>query len=332
MTAVARLAHPFRRNLERHGWVLGVWLLLMSLLWWYSTLIPVFGEFQVNSISKNSLPLIYLAIGQAIIVIAGGIDLSLGALLLLTNATAARMMDGQSMGVVILIALMMIVAVALLGALTGLIITTSGVPDIVVTLATSYIWSGLALFILPSPGGGTAPRFRWLFTGSESGVGGGWTMPIVMITIPAVAVFLFSRRTRTGLSMYAIGSDRVAAHLAGIEVRRAKIMSYAVGGAMAAMAGLATVAITGTGDPRFSVGANATLNSVAAVVLGGVALVGGTGSVLGVVAAAVTLVMLIPILIARGVETNNALVIQGVLIAGVMMVGGLVTLRRERKA
>jgi len=332
MTTTLRDAFPVRRNLERHGWVIGVWILLISLLWWYSTLIPVFGEFQVNSISKNSLPLIYLAIGQAIIVIAGGIDLSLGALLLLTNATAARMMDGQSMGVVILIALLMIAVIALLGALTGLVITTSGVPDIVVTLATSYIWSGLALYILPSPGGGTAPRFRWLFTGAETGVGGSGTMPIVMIIIPALAVFALSRRTRLGLSWYAIGSDRVAAHLAGVEVRRAKITAYAVGGAMAAMAGLATVAITGTGDPRFSVGANATLNSVAAVVLGGVALVGGTGSVLGVVAAAVTLVMLIPILIARGVETNNALVIQGVLIAGVMMIGGLVTLRRERKA
>lgn len=322
----------WRRPLERHGWVLGVWILLFGLLWWYSTLIPVFGEFQVNSISKNSLPLIYLAIGQAIIVIAGGIDLSLGALLLLTNATAARMMDGQSLGVVILIALLMIGWIALLGALTGLVVSVSGVPDIVVTLATSYIWSGLALFILPSPGGGTASEFRWLFTGSESGVGGGWTMPIVMIIVPAVAVFLLSRRSRTGLSMYAIGSDRVAAHLAGIAVRQSKVTSYALGGAMAAMAGLATVAITGTGDPRFSVGANATLNSVAAVVLGGVALVGGTGSVLGVVAAAIILVMLAPILSARGIDTNNAQVIQGVLIAGVMMVGGLVALRRERKS
>ena len=81
--------------------------------------------------------------------------------------------------------------------------------------------------------------------------------------------------------MYAIGSSSVAARLAGLDVRRAKIISYAIGGAMAALAGLATVAITGTGDPRFSVGANATLNSVAAIVLGGVALTGGVGSVLG---------------------------------------------------
>ena len=134
------------------------------------------------------------------------------------------------------------------------------------------------------------------------------------------------------MSIYAIGSDSVAARLAGLDVRRAKISSYAIGGAMAALAGLATVALTGTGDPRFSVGANATLNSVAAVVLGGVALVGGTGLVLGVVAAGVILIMLNPILSAMGIDPNNAQIIQGLLIAGVMMVGGLVTLLRERSA
>jgi ribose transport system permease protein len=115
-----------------------------------------------------------------------------------------------------------------------------------------------------------------------------------------------------------------------LDVRRAKIVSYAIGGGMAALAGLATVAITGTGDPRFSVGANATLNSVAAIVLGGIALTGGTGNVFGVVATAVILIILNPILIAMGVNSNNAQVIQGILIAGVMMVGGLVALLRER--
>ena len=108
--------------------------------------------------------------------------------------------------------------------------------------------------------------------------------------------------------------------------------SYAIGGALAALAGLATVALTGTGGPRFSVGANATLNSVAAVVLGGVALAGGTGLVLGAVAAGVILIMLNPILSAMGIDPNNAQIIQGLLIAGVMMVGGLVTLLRERSA
>jgi ribose transport system permease protein len=262
-------AAGWRRGLARNTWTLGVWLLLSALLVWYATLIPVFGQFQITSISKNSLPLVYLAIGQAIIV---------------------------------------------------------------VTLATGYIWSGFALWILPSPGGGTAPEFRWLFTGAQSGIGGTYVMPILMMMVPAIVVFLLSRRTRVGLSIYAIGSDSVAARLAGLDVRRAKMASYAIGGAMAALAGLATVALTGTGDPRFSVGANATLNSVAAVVLGGVALVGGTGLVLGAVAAGVILIMLNPILSAMGIDPNNAQIIQGLLIAGVMMVGGLVTLLRERSA
>ncbi len=317
--------------LSHSGWTLGVWLLLLALLIWYANLIPRFGEFQITSISKNSLPLVYLALGQAIIVIAGGIDLSLGALLLLSNAIAARFMADQPFGAVLVIALLLIGLVAFLNGMTGYVIRLSGVPDIVVTLATSYIWSGLALWILPSPGGGTAPEFRWLFTGSESGIGGTYVLPVLMMIIPATVVFLLSRRTRLGLSMYAVGSDSNIASLAGLGVTRAKVASYALGGALAALAGLATVAITGTGDPRFSVGANATLNSVAAVVLGGIALTGGTGLVLGVVAAGMILIMLNPILSAMGINPNNAQILQGVLIAIVMMIGGLVTLIRERR-
>ncbi len=319
-----------RKLFARSGWVIGVWLLLGGLLLWYSTLIPRFGEFQVVSITKNSLPLAYLAIGQAIIVIAGGIDLSLGALLLLSNVIAARFMEDQPLGMVFVIAIMLIVGIGLLNSLTGYIISVSRVPDIVVTLAMSYIWSGVALWILPSPGGGTAPQMRWLFTGAESGIGGTWVMPVLMMAIPTAIVYYLSKHTRLGLSLYAVGSDPIASRLAGIDVRHAKIISYAIGGAMAALAGLATVAITGTGDPRFSVGAIATLNSVAAIVLGGVALTGGVGSVLGVVPAAIILVMLNPILTAMGINPNNAQVIQGVLIAGVMMVGGIATLMRER--
>lgn len=331
--SVIRKNQPIgRRILARNGWALGAWLLLAGLLLWYTTLIPVFGPFQMASISKNSLPLVFLALGQAVIVIARGIDLSLGALLLLGNVVAARFMDDQPLAVVIFVAIALVLAIGMLNALTGYVISVSGMPDIVVTLATSYIWSGLALWILPSPGGGTAPEVRWLFTGSPSGIGGSFVVPLLMMTIPALLLFLFSRRTRTGLSLYAIGSDGVAARLAGLDVRRAKVISYAIGGGLAALAGLATVAITGTGDPRFSVGANATLNSVAAIVLGGIALTGGSGSVLGVVAAAVILIMLNPILTAMGINSNTAQVIQGILIAGVMMIGGLIALRQEKKS
>jgi ribose transport system permease protein len=153
---------------------------------------------------------------------------------------------------------------------------------------------------------------------------------MVMLVVPTVIVAFFMRRTRTGLSLYATGSDLTAAFLSGVDTRRAKVVAYAVGGALAALAGLATIALTGSGDPRFSIGANATLNSVAAIVIGGVALTGGIGSVVGAVAAAVIVFFLNPILVAMGTDQNTAQVIQGALIVMVMMVGGLLELRRRR--
>jgi ribose transport system permease protein len=127
-----------------------------------------------------------------------------------------------------------------------------------------------------------------------------------------------------------VGSDDTAAYLSGVDLRRTKITSYSIGGALAGMAGLATIAITGSGDPRASVGGIATLNSVAAIVLGGIALTGGVGSVVGAVAAAIILFFLNPILSAMKFDPNTAQVIQGVLIIAVMMVAGLLDLRRRR--
>lgn len=319
-----------RHGLRRHGWSIGVWVLLAVLIGWYVLLIPSFGSFQVASILKNSLPLIYLAIGQAVIVITGGIDLGAGAMLVLTNSTAATLMQDQPFAITILIGLAVILGAAVLNGLVGAIINISRVPDIVVTLATSFIYSGLALMILPGPGGGTAPGFRIIFTGSDDGSGTNYWFSLAMLIIPVIIATLFMRRTRTGLSLYATGSDLNAAYLSGVDTRRAKVVGYSVGGAMAALAGLATVAITGSGDPRFSIGSNATLNSVAAIVLGGVALTGGIGSVVGAVAAAIIVFFLSPILSAMGIDPNTAQVVQGALIVAVMMIAGLMALRRRR--
>jgi ribose transport system permease protein len=334
MTALSDVASStgfdWARWRRRQGWSIGVWVLLVVLITWYTQLIPRFGSFQVASIAKNSLPLSFLAVGQAVIVISGGIDLGLGAMLVLTNSVAAQLMHERSLGVTLVIAVGVVLAAAVLNGSVGWVINRSRVPDIVVTLATSFIFSGLALLVLPGPGGGTSAGFRFIFTGSESGSGSNFIPAIVMLVIPVVAVALFMRRSRTGLSLYAIGSDANAAYLSGVDTGRAKIIAYAVGGAMAAMAGLATVAITGSGDPRFSIGSNATLNSVAAIVLGGVALTGGVGSVVGAVAAAIIVFFLSPILSAMGIDPNSAQVVQGTLIALVMMLAGLLALRRRR--
>lgn len=319
-----------RKNLRRFGWTLGVWLLLALLLGWYASLIPKFGAFQVTSIAKNSLPLVYLSVAQAIIVIAGGIDLSVGAMLVLSNALAAQLMEGQALGTTLLLAVVVIAFAASLNAIVGWIINVSRVPDIVVTLATSFIFSGMALLILPSPGGGTSDGFRAIFTGSTSGTGTNFWPPLVMIAVPITLAAVWMRRSRAGLSLYARGSDPNAAFLSGVRTARAKVMAYALGGAFGAMAGLAALGITGSGESRASTGANFTLRTVAAIVLGGIALTGGTGSLVGAAAAGIILFTLSPFLSALGVDPNTAQVIQGVLIVVVMMAAGILELRRQR--
>jgi ribose transport system permease protein len=322
--------YDWRKWLRRRGWTVGVWVLLAVLIGWYASLIPKFGSFQIASIAKNSLPLVYLSVAQAVIVIAGGIDLSVGAMMILTNAVAAQTMDGQPFPITLLLAVLIILGAAVLNGSVGWIINVSKVPDIVVTLATSFSLSGLALLVLPSPGGGTSGGFRAIFTGSTTGTGTNFWPAVLMMAVPVTLVALFMRRTQRGLAIYATGSDRNAAYLSGVRTARAKMLAYAIGGAFGAMAGLAAVAITGSGEARFSTGANAMLRSVAAIVLGGIALTGGTGSVVGAAAAGIILFALSPILSAIGIDPNTAQVVQGSLIALVMMVAGLLEIRRRR--
>ncbi|HXF56716.1 MAG TPA: ABC transporter permease [Actinomycetota bacterium] len=325
-----RLGGEWRRLVRRHGWTVGVWGLLVLLLLWYAALIPRFGPFAIASIAKNSLPTAYLAVSQAVVVIAGGIDLAVGSMMVLANCVSALLMEGQSFGTTVLIAVGVVAGATLLNALVGWVIVTSRIPDIIVTLATLFVFGGAALMVLPSPGGGTSGGLRFVFTGSTSGVGSNYWPSLVALAVPLAVLAAWLGRTRTGLSLYAAGSDPNAAYLSGLNTRRAKVLAYAIGGAFAALAGLAVTAITATGDPKFANAANGTLNSVAAVVLGGVALTGGVGSVIGAVAAGVVLFILKPILTAMAIDPNTAQVIQGLLIIGVMMVAGLLELRRRR--
>ncbi len=316
--------------LRRRGWTLGVWLLLLLMLAWYATLIPKFGGFQIASIAKNSLPLVYLAVGQAIIVIAGGIDLSVGAMMILANSIAAQLMFEQPFPVTLAIAVLVVLIGAAINGVVGWVITVSRVPDIVVTLATSFILSGLALVVLPSPGGGTSEGFRAMFTGSGSGSGSNFWPSLVAIAIPTALAAWWMKGTRNGLSLYASGSSLTAAYLSGVRTARAKIISYSLGGAFAALAGLSALAITGSGESRSATAGLFTLRSVAAIVLGGVALTGGIGSVVGAAAAGIILFTLSPILSAMGIDPNTAQVVQGVLIVVVMMIAGVIELRRQR--
>jgi ribose transport system permease protein len=246
----------------------------------------------------------------------------------LYNVIAARFMLNGSFGKSILISLLIILLAVAVGVAMGLIIGLSGVPDIVVTLAASFVMVGVSLEILGLPGGGTPSRFSDLAQ-VDTFLTEWLPMGIVILLLAWAIVWLPFRRSRAGLAVYAIGSDRNAAYLSGISVFRARIVAYGLAGVFIGLAGLALTATTGTGDANAGTTANYTLLSVAASVLGGVSLAGGVGGLLGPLVGAFILQLVSTILLLLNVDPNYGQVIQGTLIILVVAIGGLLLLRRR---
>jgi ribose transport system permease protein len=331
-TTVADVAGPrprilWRRLVARHGWTVGVWLLFLLLIPYWRSLSSQPASFDIQSLAIDMLPLALAAMAQSVVIISGGIDLSVGSLMSLVNVVSAKYMVHMSYREALLYAVAIILGGALAGAFTGTLIVVSRVPDIVVTLAMLFVWAGLALQILEIPGGGAPQKFLNLGTGTT--VSKYLPTSALIVAGALVLIWLPIRWTKPGLAIYAVGSNRNAAYLAGIGVERTRIGAYALGGVFAAMGGLALTASSGIGDPN--AGAIYTLNSVAAAVLGGVSLLGGVGGLIGPIAAAGILTLVKTILILRGENPNYAQVYQGAIIIVVVMLGGLVARRSARR-
>jgi ribose transport system permease protein len=317
-----------RRVASRHGWTIGVYVLLLLLIIAYIwALAPVaFTSFDLKTIVIGALPLVFAAMAQAVIVISGGIDLSIGVMVAVINVLAASLMENQSFATSLLIAVGLMLVGVLIGAINGGLVVLTGVPDIVVTLAMSFVWGGVALLIMRTPGGGSPLEYQALGTGVffiewiPAGA--------VIIALVLALVWMPLRWRRPGFAIYAVGSNRDRAYLSGVNVATTRVLAYAVGGFFAAMGGLAATATTGIGTPY--AGTFITLNTVAAIVLGGVSLAGGKGGLVGPAAAAFCLTLVPSIMVFQGIDPNYGQVIQGALIVIVVMLGGLLLLRERR--
>ena len=318
----------WRRFGRRHGWTIGVYgLLVLLILAYIWALAPVkFTSFDLKTIVLGGLPLAFAAMAQSVIIISGGIDLSLGVMVAIINVLAAKWMEGQGFGTALLLAVGLMVIGIVLGTINGTLIVLTGVPDIVVTLAMSFVWGGVALLIMRTPGGGAPTDFQALGTGSF--VSEWIPAGAVIVAVVLLAVWLPIRWRRSGFAIYAIGSNRDRAYLSGVNVNMTRVFAYSVGGFFAAMAGLALTATTGIGTPYS--GNFITLNSVAAAVLGGVSLAGGKGGLTGPVAAAFCLTLVPAIMVFQGIDPNYSQVIQGALIVIVVMIAGLLLIRERR--
>ena len=314
-----RGAAAWRRNLRLHGWTIAVWVVLLAMVPYWRSLSQQPWEFDIQALAIDALPLAFAAMAQAVVVISGGIDLSVGSLMAVVNVLSAKHMLDMSFRQAIAFSFLLLALTALAGAFTGLVITLSRIPDIVVTLGMLFVWQGVALWIMEIPGGGAPIEFSDLAVGNL----GSTSIPnaFVVVFVAFALVWLPLRWLRPGLALFAVCSNRNATYLSGIGVARTRVGAYMLGGVFAGFGGLALTASSGIGDPNS--GTTYTLNSVAAVVLGGVSLLGGVGGLIGPIAAALVLTLSKTVLLLRGTDPNYANVYQGALIIVVVLIGGL---------
>lgn len=280
----------------------------------------ILSPFGVSMSVNQGTALALAALAQLVVVLTGGVDLSVGAIVGLTNAIAATYM-GTHTGMAAVILVATLAAGTTAGFLNGLVVAYGRIQPIIVTLATLYIYTGVGLIVRPQPGGTVPSGFANALTGS-------WGyLPYALLFLLAVVVLAWVplMRSRLGRAIHAVGDNRNGARVSGISVARTELWAYTAGGFFAACAGIFLTAQTTSGDA--TIGTSYTLNSVAAVVFGGAVLGGGRGVALGPICGAYFLSLLISVLFASGVSPFYQDLLQGAILVIVLAVANSWRLR-----
>ena len=311
-----------RQLAQRHGWSAGLLVLLLLLLALTKFIQPSFGAVGLENLTRAALPFAFATAAMAVVVIVGGIDLSVASMMAACSVTVAVLVE--TLGGIPAILITLGVG-ASMGAVNGGLVVLTRVPDIVVTLAMLYVWEGTALLILNSPGGSMVGWMQSSIAGSF--IIDGFPKALILTTICVAVLWVPIKRSKLGLSIYATGSDENAAFRSGVATGRTRVTAYALGGVFAAMGGISLAMLTGIGEP---VAGPYLMASVAAVVLGGVVLGGGRGGLLGPIIAVFILRIVRTILTLAAVDPNVTTIVEGTIMVGVVMMGALLTMRGRK--
>ncbi|WP_099024998.1 ABC transporter permease [Mycolicibacterium palauense] len=281
---------------------------------------------NINQIVAIAAILALASCGQTIVMISGdfGIDLSVGQLMSLTAVVAFMLMDGGTPWV--LVALVAVVVIgALFGTLNGVLVAYAKLPALVVTLGTLVIAQGFILTLTSSgTPSGAVPDVLAAVTG-HSILGIRYVTIVVAVLVTVLAVFI--ARSRFGKNLYLVGSNREAARLAGINVRRVVVIAFVVAGVCGGIAGLLLLSYAGTAN--LDLGGDYLLLTIAASVIGGASLAGGEGRVASSAAGAVALQVITTFLLTIGVSDALRQVITGLLLVGMLFLNARVPRLRQ---
>ena len=317
---------------------------LLAVLWLvYNLLHPSgFSAAVLVQNANESVAIAFVAMAQTVPVLLGGLDLSVGAVMTLANCIASELVNGSALQIAFgMIATL--AAGAAFGAMNGLIVVYGRIQPIITTLATGAIAIGLALIIRPRPGGEVDGDLSWALTnqlvdfadtyGLAQNGEAPWFQPIAGIPVPllillviAFAVWIPFRRSVTGRTVYAIGSAEGAAFMSGLPIARAKIAAFTLAGFFAACGGLYLAIQTSSGNADVTQAGAYTLNSIAAVVLGGTSLLGGTGGAIASLVGALILRVISFYFRILSIDPLLQPLIEGVVLLAAVSLGAIRTL------
>ena len=235
----------------------------------FAILAPSFRQWStIRTILEQSTVLAIMAAGSTIVLISGGLDLSIGSVLALTTCIVGTLLVG---GVPVPLAVLAAIGTgAFVGMINGLVIIGTKIPSLVATLGMMMIARGVALMVGAGRDMSRFPEsFQWL--------GSGFFGPVLIMAIVFAVMGFMLSRTKLGFDAYAIGGQSEVARLAGISVQRNRVIYYSIGGLLAGLASVVETARLNFATPNRGEGME--LQAIAAVVIGGTSMFGGVGGV-----------------------------------------------------
>jgi ribose transport system permease protein len=316
MSDIAATAVPPRRGtrgrslrLDRHRGLILAALVFVVL---FSTIAAISNGpltyFDVASLSAGGTTLAIAAIGQTVVILAGGFDLSAGAVVSLVNVSLAALGQSPEASVLLSVAVGLGIGMAS-GAVNGFFIAVLRLQPIVVTLSTMFILQGVTLLVMDKPGGMVVVDLGTFLTGDA--IPGVLPMPLALV-LGLLVLWWWLKRTPLGTAIYALGSDFEAARAAGVRTTLVEFLVYVIAGGCYGLAGIFISAQTGSGDPL--VGNPMLLQIFAAVVVGGTALGGGRGGAVGSAIGAYILTMVVNVLLVLNVSAYYSTVAEGLIL------------------
>jgi ribose transport system permease protein len=273
--------------------------------------------------ANKGVLLAIVAMAQTLVVLTSGIDLSAGMVMVLANCLASTIAVGSPLTTALGAAAVLLVG-CVCGAVNALIVILGRLQPIVATIATGSVYYGVALALRPVPGGDVNGSLASALTGQLFGV---LPSSLMLLAFLVVVVWLPFRGSTIGRAVYAVGSSEVAAYMSGVPIQRAKFVAYILSGLLASIAGLFLTLITYSGEASAANGNTYTLYSIAAVVLGGVSLFGGSGSAVGAIFGALMFRTIGDLLFVFNVEPLWQPLFQGIVLAAAVCLGAIRLLR-----